>query len=166
MNFISERIERQNDIEYFNLLGFKDSNGNKIKPFWWVIDREYDVFLFPYNNEKLDISQKFGLCIDKELVELEAFNKCEKRLNSGLFLQWIIYKIDIPIELIEKGYVEDDIVYIMENAFAEFGLPGVSRKKFMDVSVEIIESPKIVKKEVESAESKGYIKDKIQSYRR
>ena len=72
----------------------------------------------------------------------------------------------MPIELIEKGYVEDDIVYIMENAFVEFGLPGVSRKKFMNVSVEIIESPKIVKKEVESAESKAYIKDKIQSYRR
>lgn len=166
MNFVSERIEGEDDIEYFNLFGFKDSNGNKIKPFWWAIDRDSDIFLFSYDNGVLCMPQKFGLCIDKELVELEALNKSEKKqLNSGLVLHWIINKIDIPIDLMEKGYVEDDIVYIMENAFAEFGLPGVGKKEIMDISVEIIASPMIVKKGGKSAESKDYIEGMTQSYK-
>lgn len=166
MNFISERIEGEDDIEYFNSFGFKDSKGNKIKPFWWGIDRDSNTFLFSYDNGGVYMPQKFGLCIDKELVELEVINKYEKtQLNSGLVLHWIVNKIDIPIDLMEKGYVEDDIMYIIENAFAEFGIPEIAKNEISDISVEIVASPTILKKSGKSTENKDYIVGRTPIYK-
>ncbi|MCM1500092.1 MAG: hypothetical protein NC124_16640 [Clostridium sp.] len=46
MNFISEKIENAEDIQYIHLLGFQDSTGKEYTPSWWVIDRASGAFLF------------------------------------------------------------------------------------------------------------------------
>ena len=146
MNFISERIEGEGDLEYFDSFGFKDNLGKEFKPFWWAIDRESDIFLFFCEGEASDKLLKCGLCINKELVEIQMQNKTEKKEEkSGLFVHWIINKIVIPVSLIERGYVEDDIVYIIENALIAIGLPGVSEKEVAETTVEIKTRPMIVK---------------------
>lgn len=69
----------------------------------------------------------------------------EKEDTSGLFVHWIINKIIIPVSLVERGYVEDDIVYIIENALIAIGLPGVSEKEVAETTVEIKTRPMITK---------------------
>ena len=146
MNFISERIEGEGDLEYFDSFGFKDNLGKEFKPFWWAIDRESDIFLFFCEGEASDKLLKCGLCINKELVEIQMQNKTEKKEEkSGLFVHWIINKIVIPVSLIERGYVEDDIVYIIENALIAIGLPGVAQKEVAETTVEIKTRPMITK---------------------
>ncbi len=146
MDFISERIEREEDIEYFNSFGFKDNLGKEFKPFWWAIDRESDIFFFFGEGKASDRFLKCGLCINKELVEIQMQNKAEeKEEKPGLFVHWIINEIVIPVSLVERGYVEDDIVYIIENALIAIGLPGVSEKEVAETTVEIKTRPMIVK---------------------
>lgn len=146
MDFISERIEREEDIEYFNSFGFKDNLGKKFKPFWWAIDRESDIFVFFCEGKASDRLLKCGLCVNKELVEIQMQNKTEKKEEKpGLFVHWIINEIVIPVSLVERGYVEDDIVYIIENALIAIGLPGVSEKEIAETTVEIKIRPMITK---------------------
>lgn len=144
MDFISERIEAEGDLEYFDAFGFKDNLGKEFKPFWWAIDRESDIFLFFCEGEASDRLLKCGLCINKELVEIQMQNKTEKKEEKpGLFVHWIINKIVIPVSLIERGCVEDDIVYIIENALIAIGLPGVSEKEVAETTVELKTRPMI-----------------------
>ena len=73
-------------------------------------------------------------------------NKAEEKEDTpGLFVHWIISKIIIPVSLVERGYVEDDIVYIIENALIAIGLPGVSEKEVAETTVEIKTCPMITK---------------------
>lgn len=161
MNFISERIEKEEDIEYFASLGFKDAMGDKLIPSWWAIDRDSGMFLFFCGGRAFSVPQKYGLCIDKELVEVEALSRTKgDRLESSLVVHWIISKIDIPVSLIKRGYVEEDIIYIIEKAFTAFGLLGIDRKNIMDVLIEITVSPKIIKKDSEKEEHKKSLKKK------
>lgn len=159
MNFISERIEKEKDVEYFASLKFEDIIGKKFKPFWWVIDRDSGVFLFFCGGGAVGVPQKYGLCIDKELVELEALSRTKgDRLKSNLVVHWVISKIDIPVSLIKRGYVEEDIVYLIEEAFTVFGLLGIDRKDIVNVSIEIAVSPKIIKRDSEKKERKNSLK--------
>lgn len=161
MDFIYERIEKEEDVEYFDSLKFENILGKKLEPLWWVIDRDSDVFLFFYGGSAFGVPQKYGLCINKELVEVEALGRTKgERLESNLVVYWIINKIDIPVSLIKKGYVEEDIVYIIEKAFTAFGLLGINRKDIMDVSIEITASPKIIKRDSEKEEYKDPLKKK------
>ena len=105
--------------------------------------------------------QKYGLCIDKELVKIEALSKTEgDSLQSGLVAHWMISKIEIPANLIKKGYVEEDIVYMIEQAFTALGLSGVDRKNIADVLVEITASPEIMKEESKKEEREVSLKKK------
>lgn len=146
MDFISERIESEEDIKYFDSFDFKDNLGKEFKPFWWAIDRESDIFLFFCEGKASGRLLKCGLCINKELVEIQMQNKTEKKEDKpGLFVHWIINKIVIPVSLVERGYVEDDIVYIIKNALIAIGLPGVAQKEVAEISVEIKTHPMITK---------------------
>ncbi len=161
MNFISERIEKEEDVEYFVSLGFEDSRGKKLRPFWWVIDRDSGVFLFFCGGRTIGVPQKYGLCIDKELVELEALSRTKgDKSESNLVVHWIINKIDIPVSLIKRGYVEEDVVYMIEKAFTVFGLLGIEREDIVDVSIEMTVSPKIIEKDSEKEKSKNSLKKK------
>ncbi|MCM1157583.1 MAG: hypothetical protein NC300_02730 [Bacteroidales bacterium] len=160
MNFISERIEREEDIEYIHSLGFWDSTGKNI-PSWWVIDRDSGVFLFFCGGRASGMPQRYGLCIDKELVEMEALSWTKgDTLKSNLIVHWIIGKIDIPVNLIKKGYVEEDIIYTIEKAFTALGLLGIERKDIADTSVEITVSPKIINRGSKKEEQEDLLKKK------
>lgn len=160
MDFISERIEREGDIEYFDSFDFKDNLGKEFKPFWWAIDRESDIFLFFCEGKASGRLLKCGLCINKELVEIQMQNKTEKKEDKpGLFVHWIINKIVIPVSLVERGYVEDDIVYIIKNALIAIGLPGVAQKEVAETSVEIKTHPMIVKNKNVNVEYEHGIKE-------
>ena len=161
MDFISEKIENAEDIKYFNSLGFQDGTGKEVTPSWWVIDRTSGVFLFSCGRSTFGLPQKYGLCVDKELVELKALSKTEgDRLESTLIVHWMISKIDIPVSLINRGYVEEDIVYMIEQAFTALGLLGMERKDIANVFVEITASPKIVKEESKKEEREDSLRKK------
>ncbi|MDE6626031.1 MAG: hypothetical protein K2K56_06655 [Lachnospiraceae bacterium] len=161
MDFISEKIENAEDIKYFNSFGFQENTEKELTPFWWVIDRTSGVFLFSCGRSTFGLPQKYGLCIDKELVKIEALSTTEgDRLKSTLIVHWIISKIEIPISLIKRGYVEEDIVYMIEQAFTALGLFGMERKDITDVLVEIAASPKIMKEESKKEEREVSLKKK------
>ncbi|MCM1498662.1 MAG: hypothetical protein NC124_09370, partial [Clostridium sp.] len=90
MNFISEEIENAEDIQSIHSLGLQDSTGKEYTPSWWVIDRASGVFLFFCGGKASGKLQKYGLCIDKEMVKIEALCKTEgDSLNSGLIVYWM-----------------------------------------------------------------------------
>ncbi|MDE6434444.1 MAG: hypothetical protein K2L07_09475 [Lachnospiraceae bacterium] len=161
MNFISEKIENAEDIKYFNSFGFQDSTGKELTPSWWVIDRTSGVFLFSCGRSTFGLPQKYGLCIDKELVKIEALSTTEgDRLKSTLIAHWMISKIEIPISLIKRGYVEEDIVYMIEQAFTALGLFGMDWKDIANVFVQITVSPQIMKEESKKEEREVLLKKK------
>lgn len=138
MAFLSEKIASESDINYFNSFGFTDILGKPAKAYWWAIDRGREIFLFPRGGGSFDIPLGYGLCIDGELVEIEARRTTEGDRNTDdLKVHWNITAIKIPDSLARHGRTADDIKKIVEESFLGLGTTGVSRESILETSVEI-----------------------------
>lgn len=142
MAFISGKIASESDINYFHSFGFTDILGKPAKAYWWAIDREREIFLFPRGGGSFEIPSGYGLCIDGELVEIEAGQTKEGDRNTGdLKVHWDITAIKIPDNLIRQGQTTDSIRQIITDAFLGLGTTGVSRESISKTTVEITAQP-------------------------
>lgn len=136
MAFVSEEITKKEDEEYFNGFGFKDILGDLVEPCWWAIDREKNIFLFPRGGGAFEIPVSFGLCVEGYLIEIEVIEQVEGSENEGnLKIHWLINKIKIPNELIQKGYITKNLEKIIEDSFYGLGTVGIPPKGISEITV-------------------------------
>lgn len=135
MIFESERIENA-DINYFNSFGFKDVLGNPARAYWWAINREESIFLFPRGGGSFDVPISFGLCLEGKLVKIEVTKTTEGNIyDENLKIHWFINRIIVPITLFELGYSEKKVVEIVIEAFLGLGTTGVDNTDILEVTV-------------------------------
>ena len=136
MAFVSEEITRKDDQEYFNGFGFKDILGDLVEPCWWAIDREKNIFLFPRGGGALEVPLSFGLCVESYLIEIEVAEQVEgSEYDGNLKIHWLINKIKIPNELIQRGYIIKNLEKLIEEAFYGLGTVGIPAKEISEVTV-------------------------------
>lgn len=145
MRFKSEKIVRDEDKKYFNSFGLKDILGDLVEPYWWAIDKETGIFLFSRGGGVFEVPESFGLYIDGDLIEIEVLEETEgDRFDNNLKIHWFIRKIYVPRKVIEKGYDENEIRGLVQEAFIGLGTTGIERTKILDVTVKIMAELKIV----------------------
>ena len=138
MAYVSERITREEDKEYFKSFNFTSILRKPLRPSWWAIDRENESFLFSRGGGAMDVPQSYGLMMDGELIEMRVKEQTEGEIyDNNLKIHWIIYKIEVPEKLLEKGYSRDEIRKNIVEAFLGLGTTGIERSKIIDVTVEI-----------------------------
>ncbi len=145
MAFVSERITREEDIQYFNSLHLLDITKRPLRPYWWAIDREQEYILFPMGGGAFEIPEGIGLYMDNAVIEMWVKDKEEgNRHKSGLKVQWFIYRIKVPQILIDKGHKTEEIINEIRQAFYGFGTSGVKRENIAEVIVEITADIEII----------------------
>lgn len=144
MAFLSEKITSESDIAYFHSFGFTNILDKPAKAYWWAIDREREIFLFPRGGGSFEIPLGYGLCIDGELVEIEAKQTTEGSRNTeDLRVHWNINAIKIPGKLMQQGQTADSIEKIVEEAFLGLGTTGMPRESILETTVEITAKPMV-----------------------
>ena len=148
MAYVSEKITRGEDKEYFNSFHFTSILRKPLRPYWWAIDRENESFLFPRGGGALGVPDGYGFLLGGELIEMWVKEEKEgNRFKNNLKIHWDIYKIEIPEKLFEKGYSKNEIRENIVAAFLGLGTCGIERSRLLDVTVNIKEAFKI-KREV------------------
>lgn len=148
MKYVSEEIKREEDKEYFNSFHFTSMLGDPLEPYWWAIDRENKSFLFPRGGGAMDVPDGYGLLLGGELIEMWVKEQTEgNRFKNNLKIHWVIYKIEVPEKLLEKGYSREEIRKNIVDAFLGLGTCEIERSKLLDVTVEI-KVPFKIKREV------------------
>lgn len=138
MAYVSEKIIKEEDKEYFNSFQFKDITKRPLRPYWWAIDREKEYILFPMGGGAFEIPEGMGLYMDNALIEMWVKDKEEgNRQEFGLKVQWIVYRIKVPKILLEKGYEREEILNEIKRAFYGLGISGVKRENISEVTVNI-----------------------------
>ena len=138
MAYVSEKITREEDKEYFKSFNFTSMLDDSLRPYWWAIDRENESFLFPRGGGALGVPKGYGLWLGGELIEMWVNEQTEgDRFDNDLKINWVIYKIEVPERLLKKGYTEDEIRRNIIDAFLGLGTCGIERSKLLDVTVEI-----------------------------
>lgn len=138
MAFVSEEIAAKKDVAYFNSFGFKDVLDNPAEPCWWAIDRDRNIFLFPQGGGAFEIPETYGLYIDGDLIEIEVREWSEgSEYDHTLKVHWIINKIKAPDGLVQKGYRQEEIRQIIEDAFLGLGTTGISPESILETTVKI-----------------------------
>lgn len=87
----------------------------------------------------------YGLYIGGDIIKMEVRETSEgDRYDGDLKMYYFIKKIEIPINLIRRGYEVDSIKRIIKEAFCTRGVPYVERKNILEVNVKIVVEPEIV----------------------
>lgn len=138
MAFVSEEITREEDIQYFNSLHLLDITKRPLRPYWWAIDREKNYIIYPMGGGSFEIPRGMGLYLDGEIIEMWVKKKAEGRCYTGNYkVVWEIYRIKAPKQLLEKGFNEQNILQIIEEAFYGLGASGMKRSDIAEVAVNI-----------------------------
>ena len=125
MAFVSERIKEE-DKEYFNSIGFTQLAINeKVEPYWWVIDRKREIIMTCRGGVFAEPTEGYQIYINKEFVNIEGVEWGEgDYFKKNVIKHYIIQKVEIPHELIEKGVsVKEikDLIYEMFMTARSFG---------------------------------------------
>lgn len=138
MPYVSEKIVKKEDKEYFNSFHFLDVTKRPLRPYWWAIDREKEYIIFPMGGGAFEIPEGMGLYMDNAVIEMWVKDKEEgNRQNVGLKVEWSIYRIKVPKILLEKGHKSEEIINEIKRAFYGLGTSGVKRENITEVTVEI-----------------------------
>lgn len=136
MAFISERITEE-DAVYFNAFAFKDVVGNPLKAYWWAVDKERNMFLFPRGGGSFDIPICFGFYWDGDLIDIEVIKNVKgSRYKNNLEIYWVIKKIIISKQVEEKVDHYNDILNLIEQAFMGLGTTGIGYDKMTKINVD------------------------------
>lgn len=145
MAFVSEEITKEEDKSYFNSLALTGMTGDLLSPGWWTIDREKNIILYERGGGSFEVPVGYGLYIGGDIIKMEVGETSEgDRYDGDLKMYYFIKKIEIPINLIRRGYEVDSIKRIIKEAFCTMGVPYVERKNILEVNVKIVVEPEIV----------------------
>ena len=138
MTFVSEEIIKEEDVQYFNSLHLLDITKRPLKPYWWAIDRENKCFIFPMGGGTFEIPRGMGLYLENQVIEMWVNKKTQGRYyNNDYKVFWEVYRIKVPKQLLEKGYKDNTILQIIQEAFHGLGTSGVKRSNIIEVTVDI-----------------------------
>lgn len=142
MGFVSEEILREEDKKLFLSMGLKDIFGKPAEPYWWAIDRDRNIVLYPRGGGAFEVPVGYGLSIEGKQIEMEVEKKTKGDIfDHNLEIHWVIQRIVVPDELMLKGYTYETVVNLVEDAFAALGTTGIEREKLVDVTVKIEGKP-------------------------
>ncbi len=137
MAYVSEKIKEE-DREYFDSIGFTNISKKPSVASWWAIDREKNIILICRGGIPGEIFWGYQLYLDGELIDMIVLRKTEgDRFDYDLKIHWIVNKIEVPRELIQKGYDCGKITKNIEEAFYGLGGEEVVFPQLVGVTVKI-----------------------------
>ena len=139
MAFESGWIESEEDQKYVATKGFKDITGRPFPdPLSWAIDRERDIILISRGGGGLEMPEGYALYLNGEIIDMEGYSKDEgSHFDNTLKIHWYINKIEVTQEFILKGYTEDKVRKLIEEALISYSYYAYKPEQIIEVTVEI-----------------------------
>ncbi len=145
MAFVSEGIKEE-DKEYFNSIGFTQLAINKpVRPFWWVIDREREIIMTCRGGVFAEPIEGYQIYINKEFVNIELVERGSgDYFKKNVTAYYIIQKVEIPKQLIDKGVTVEQIKELINEMFMVAGHFGYEPEVTIETTITMETEPIIV----------------------
>ena len=146
MAFVSEEIKEE-DKEYFNSIGFTQlaHRNKKVDPYWWVIDREREIIMTCRGGVFAEPIEGYQIYINKEFVNIELVERGSgDYFKKNVTAYYIIKKLEIPKQLIDKGATVGQIIELINEMFMAAGSFGHDPEKTMETTITMETEPIVV----------------------
>ena len=145
MAFISERIKEE-DKEYFDSIGFTMLGANaKVRPYWWVIDKEREIIMTCRGGVFAEPTEGYQIYIDKQFINIETVERGKgDYFKKNVIQSYIIQRIEIPKQLIDKGITVEQIKELINEIFMAAGHFGYEPEATIETTITMETEPIIV----------------------
>ena len=145
MAFVSERIKEE-DKEYFNSIGFtKLAINEKVRPYWWVIDREREIIMTGRGGVFAEPIRGFQIYYMKNFVNIELVECGEgDYFKKNVKEHYRIERVEIPHGLIEKGVSVKEIKELINEIFMVAGHFGYEPEVTIETTITMETEPIVV----------------------
>lgn len=145
MAFVSERIKEE-DKEYFNSIGFTTLVGEEpVRPFWWVIDREKEIIMTGRGGVFAEPTRGFQIYYMKKFINIELVERGKgDYFKRNVIQHYIIQKVEIPKQLIDKGATVEQIKELINEIFMAAGHFGYEPEVTIQTTITMETEPIVV----------------------